>query len=122
MVFGNGYLKNFGSVVDDPKAAVTWESHYQELKQIGDIEEAARKGHRGRMVYQAAVADRDAAEDVMANEDDNLRTLQSRKVSLLIGGLLDAWENVPNDLRSEIEEVCPMLYSYLNRISKIMEE
>lgn len=43
MVFGNGYLKNFGSVVDDPKAAVTWESHYQALKQSAEVEEARKK-------------------------------------------------------------------------------
>lgn len=43
MVFGAGYQKNFGSAVDDPKAAVTWESHYQALLGSADVEEGRKK-------------------------------------------------------------------------------
>ena len=43
MVFGAGYQKNFGQAVDDPKAAVTWESHYQTLLQSAQVEEARKK-------------------------------------------------------------------------------
>lgn len=43
MVRAAGYMKNYGSAVDDPKAAVTWESHYQSLKGAADIEEARKK-------------------------------------------------------------------------------
>jgi len=39
MVFAAGYQKNFGAMVDDPKAAVSWESHYQELFKSANVEE-----------------------------------------------------------------------------------
>lgn len=42
MVFGAGYQKNFGATVDDPKAALTWESHYQTLLQGAKVEEARK--------------------------------------------------------------------------------
>jgi len=42
MVFGAGYQKNFGAAVDDPKMAVTWESHYQTLLQSAQVEEARK--------------------------------------------------------------------------------
>lgn len=42
MVFANAYLKNFSATADDPRSAVTWESHYQTLKQSA-IEEEFRK-------------------------------------------------------------------------------
>lgn len=42
MVFANGYLKNFSAMADDPKGPISWESHYQTLKQSA-IEEEFRK-------------------------------------------------------------------------------
>lgn len=42
MVFANAYLKNWSAVADDPRSAVTWESHYQALKQSA-VEEEFRK-------------------------------------------------------------------------------
>lgn len=43
MVFAAGYQKNFGAAVDDPKAAVTWESHYQTLLASASVEENRKK-------------------------------------------------------------------------------
>lgn len=43
MVFGAGYQKNFGAAVDDPKAAVTWETHYQSLLAGASIEENRKR-------------------------------------------------------------------------------
>lgn len=43
MVFGAAYQKNFGAASDDPKAAVTWEGHYQTLKASADVEEMRKK-------------------------------------------------------------------------------
>lgn len=37
------YQKNYGQGADDPKMAVTWESHYQTLKTSADVEEARKK-------------------------------------------------------------------------------
>lgn len=42
MVFAAGYQRNFGSAVDDPKMAVTWESHYQALLPAAKGEEARK--------------------------------------------------------------------------------
>lgn len=42
MVFGAAYQKNFGSAVDDPKAGITWEGHYQELLKGAQVEEARK--------------------------------------------------------------------------------
>lgn len=42
MVAGAAYQKNFGAAVDDPKAAMTWESHYQTLLQSAQVEEARK--------------------------------------------------------------------------------
>lgn len=42
MVRAAGYQKNYGSAVDDPKMAVTWEAHYQALKASADVEEARK--------------------------------------------------------------------------------
>lgn len=43
MIFASGYQKNFGSMVDDPKAAVSWESHFQQLITSAKTEEARKK-------------------------------------------------------------------------------
>jgi hypothetical protein len=42
MVFATGYQKNFGSMVDDPKAAVSWEAHLQTLIRSAATEEARK--------------------------------------------------------------------------------
>lgn len=43
MVRAAGYQKNYGQGVDDPKMAVTWETHYQALKTSADTEEMRKK-------------------------------------------------------------------------------
>jgi hypothetical protein len=43
LVFGAGYQKNFGAASDDPRSAVTWESHYQSLLQSAQTEEARKR-------------------------------------------------------------------------------
>lgn len=43
MVRASGYQKNYGAAVDDPKQAITWESHYQTLKASADVEETRKK-------------------------------------------------------------------------------
>lgn len=47
---------------------------------------------------------------------NQLRREQAQRVMPLIGGLLDAWEQMPNDLRSDLDEQCPML-SHLSSVS-----
>lgn len=46
MVRAAGYQKNYGQGVDDPKQAVSWESHYQQLLKSAGVEEA-RKNFEG---------------------------------------------------------------------------
>lgn len=43
MIFANGYLKNFSAMADDPQAPITWEKHYQTLKQSAMEEELRKK-------------------------------------------------------------------------------
>ena len=43
MVRAAGYQKNYGSAVDDPKMAVTWESHFQALLAGANVEEARKQ-------------------------------------------------------------------------------
>lgn len=43
MVFAAGYQKNYGAGVDDPKMAVTWESHLKTLLDSAETEEARKK-------------------------------------------------------------------------------
>jgi hypothetical protein len=43
MVFAAGYQKNYGQGVDDPKMAVTWESHLGELLKSAQTEEQRKK-------------------------------------------------------------------------------
>jgi hypothetical protein len=42
MVYACGYQKNFGAMVDDPKAAVSWETHLQTLLSGTDKEESRK--------------------------------------------------------------------------------
>ena len=43
LVFGAGYLKNFGAMSDDPKSGMSWEAHYQSLMTSATIEEMRKK-------------------------------------------------------------------------------
>lgn len=43
MVFAAGYQKNYGQGVDDPKMAVTWESHLNTLLESAETEEQRKK-------------------------------------------------------------------------------
>jgi hypothetical protein len=43
MVFGTGYLQNYGAMVDNPGQAVAWDGHYKELMASANIEEARKK-------------------------------------------------------------------------------
>lgn len=43
MVRAAGFQKNYGSAVDDPKMAVTWESHFQTLLAGANAEEARKQ-------------------------------------------------------------------------------
>lgn len=43
MVFAAAYQKNFGAAVDDPKAGVTWEGHFQDLLKSAHVEEQRKK-------------------------------------------------------------------------------
>ena len=56
MVFGAGYLKNFGAMVDDPKMAITWEGHFQTALASANVEE-----QRKRYASQAWTAKQPAA-------------------------------------------------------------
>jgi hypothetical protein len=50
-----------------------------------------------------------------------LRADQAKRVMPLIGPLLDAWECVPNDFRSSMDDECPKLTDYLDRIAAEVE-
>lgn len=56
------------------------------------------------------------------SEVDRLRAKQAKTVMPLIGGLLGAWEGVPNDFRAEIEEHATGLAEYLDEINAKMED
>lgn len=43
MVRAAGFQKNYGAAVDDPKQAVTWESHFQTLLSGANVEEARKQ-------------------------------------------------------------------------------
>jgi hypothetical protein len=43
MVRAAAYQQNYGSASDDPKMALTWESHFQDLLKGADVEEARKK-------------------------------------------------------------------------------
>ncbi len=43
MVFGSAYLRDWSSMSDDPKLALSWETHYQTLKASAVEEEQRRK-------------------------------------------------------------------------------
>lgn len=43
LIFGFGYLQDFGAMTDNPQSAVSWSSHYQDLWQSAMIEESRKK-------------------------------------------------------------------------------
>lgn len=43
LIFGYGYLKDFGAATDDPRSAAGWDKHYQELWQSANVEENRKK-------------------------------------------------------------------------------
>ena len=43
MVRAAAYQKNYGAAVDDPRQAITWETHFQELLKSAKVEEMRKK-------------------------------------------------------------------------------
>lgn len=43
LVFGYGYLKDFGAATDDPRSSAGWDKHYQDLWQSANVEENRKK-------------------------------------------------------------------------------
>ena len=43
LIFGYGYLKNFGAACDDPQGSVTWNAHYKDLWQSANTEEQRKR-------------------------------------------------------------------------------
>lgn len=43
LIFGYGYLKDFGAMTDDPRGSASWNSHYQDLWQSANTEENRKK-------------------------------------------------------------------------------
>lgn len=43
LIFGYGYLKDFGAATDDPQGGTTWASHYKELWDSANTEENRKK-------------------------------------------------------------------------------
>lgn len=43
LVFGYGYLKDYGAMADDPRASMSWEAHYKSLWDSANTEENRKK-------------------------------------------------------------------------------
>jgi hypothetical protein len=43
LIFGYGYMKDYGAMADDPRSAVSWDAHYQALLQSANTEENRKK-------------------------------------------------------------------------------
>jgi hypothetical protein len=43
MIAASGYQKNFSAMGDDPKSSMSWETQYQQLKSLANLEELRRK-------------------------------------------------------------------------------
>ena len=43
LIFGYGYLKDFGAATDDPNGSVTWSAHYKDLWQSANTEEQRKR-------------------------------------------------------------------------------
>jgi hypothetical protein len=50
-----------------------------------------------------------------------LRAAQAKKVMPMLGPLLDAWERIPNYVRSDLCEECPTLVGHLDKLAAAME-
>jgi hypothetical protein len=59
--------------------------------------------------------------DPISAERENLRSKQTRAVMPLVGPLLDAWEGLPNDLRSSIQDESVDLCEAIDAIRDAME-
>ena len=55
----------------------------------------------------------------MADERQTIRLKQAKGVMPLIGGLLDAWDDLPNDVKSDPE--LKKLSKHIQKIDDIME-
>jgi len=43
LIFGYGYMKDYGAASDDPKSSASWNAHYQDLWQSANVEETRKK-------------------------------------------------------------------------------
>jgi hypothetical protein len=43
LIFGYGYLKDFGAMADDPQGSASWSKHYQDLWQSANTEEQRKR-------------------------------------------------------------------------------
>ena len=43
LIFGYGYMKDFGAMADDPKGSVSWTAHYTDLWQSANTEEQRKR-------------------------------------------------------------------------------
>lgn len=43
LIFGYGYMKDFGAMTDDPHSSMSWNAHYQDLWQSANTEETRKK-------------------------------------------------------------------------------
>jgi hypothetical protein len=43
LIFGYGYLKDFGAMADDPQGSVSWAQHYKDLWQSANTEEQRKR-------------------------------------------------------------------------------
>jgi hypothetical protein len=43
MIFGYGYMKDFGAIADDPQGSASWTKHYQDLWQSANTEEQRKR-------------------------------------------------------------------------------
>jgi hypothetical protein len=53
---------------------------------------------------------------------ETARRRQTERVMNVIGPLLDAWEAVPNDFKSAIEDEAPHLVEFLNELDEAVEK
>jgi hypothetical protein len=50
-----------------------------------------------------------------------LQAKQAKAVMPMIGQLLDAWEGIPNDIKSDLSEDCPAFVCYMDELDAAME-
>lgn len=44
LIFGYGYMKDYGALTDDPQGSMSWNKHYQDLWQSANAEEQRKRG------------------------------------------------------------------------------